>query len=116
MNRLALSLLNIDPKCFKHSKNPSCFDLLLTNFKPSFTKTNVFENGIFDLHKMISTTMKLHFTRESPKTKYYRDCRKSDTYYFSSELSGQIASTFALLKRMKSLKSYMNSVGFIQYS
>ena len=36
----ALSPLNIDPTCFKNSKNPSCIDLLVTNFKPSFMKTN----------------------------------------------------------------------------
>ena len=68
----ALSPLNIDPICFKNSRNPSCMDLLLTNFKPSFMNTNVFETGISDHHKMISTIMKLHFTRESPKAKYYR--------------------------------------------
>ena len=36
---------------------------------------------------MISTIMKLHFTGGSPKTKYYRDYRKFDIDYFSSELS-----------------------------
>ena len=78
-------------------------------------KTNVFETGISDLYKMISTTMKLHFTRESPKTKYYRDCRKFDIDYFSSELSSQIASIFVLPKKMKTAKSCMNSVGFAQF-
>ena len=83
----ALSPLNIDPTCFMNSKNPSCMDLLLTNFKPSFMKANVFETGIPHHHKMISTIMKLHFTRESPKTKHYRDYCKFDINYFSSELS-----------------------------
>ena len=68
----ALSPLNIDPIYFKNSRNPSCMDLLLASFKPSFMNINFFETGISDLHKMISTIMKLHFTRESPKTKYYR--------------------------------------------
>ena len=36
LNRFALSPLNIDTVCFKYSKNPSCIDLLLTNFKRSF--------------------------------------------------------------------------------
>ena len=108
LDTFALSLSNIDPTCFKNSKNPSCFDLLQKNIKPSFMKTNVFETGISDLYKMISTTMKLHFTRESPKTKYYRDC-------FSSELSSQIASIFVLSKKMKAAKSCMNSVGFAQF-
>ena len=70
LDAFALSPLNNDPTCFKNSKNPSCIDLLLTNFKRSFMKINNFETDISDHHKMISTIMKLHFTRESPKTKY----------------------------------------------
>ena len=100
LDMFALSPLNNDPTCFKNSKNPSCIDLLLTNFKPSFMKTNNFETGISDHHKMISTIMKLHFTRGSPKTKYYRDYRKVDIDYFSSELSRQLDSVFVLSKRM----------------
>ena len=98
LDTFALSPLNNDPTCFKNSKNPSCIDLLLTNFKPSFMKTNNFETGISDHHKMISTIMKLHFTRESPKTKYYRDYRKFDIDYFSSELSRQLNSVFCSIK------------------
>ena len=45
-------------------------------------KTNVFETGISDHQKMFSTIMKLNFTRESPKIKYYRDYRKFDIDYF----------------------------------
>ena len=71
LDTFALSPLNTDPTCSKYSKNPSCIDLLLTNFKSSFMKTNIFETGISDHHKIISTIMKLHFTRGSPKTKYH---------------------------------------------
>ena len=39
----ALLPLSTNTTCFKNSKNPSCIDLLLTNFKPSFIKTDVFE-------------------------------------------------------------------------
>ena len=78
LDTFALPPLNIDPSCFKNSKNPSCIDLLLTNFKPSLMKTNLFETGISDHHKMISTSMKLHFTRGSCKTKYYQDYREFD--------------------------------------
>ena len=69
LDTFALSPLNTDPTCFKNSKNPSCIDFLLTNFKPSFMKTIVFETGISDHQKMITAIMKLHFTRERPKTK-----------------------------------------------
>ena len=47
---------------------------------------------------MISTIMKLHFAREIPKTKYYRDYRKFDIDYFSTELSRQLDSTFSSFK------------------
>ena len=70
LDTFALSPLNIVlmiPTCFKNSRNSRCIKLLLTNFRPSFMKVNVFETSISDHHKMISTVMKLHFTRESPK-------------------------------------------------
>ena len=49
LGTLALSPLNTETTSFKNSKNPSCINLLLTNFKPSFIET-----GIFDHHKIIS--------------------------------------------------------------
>ena len=72
LDTFVLSPVNVNSTCFKNSKNPSCIDLLPTNFKPSVMKTNFFETGISDHHKMISNIMKHHFTRESPKTSYYR--------------------------------------------
>ena len=73
LDTFTLSPLNVNATCFKNSKNPSCIDLLLTIFKPSFMKTNVFETGISDHRKMISTITKLHFIRGSPKIKSNRD-------------------------------------------
>ena len=61
-------------------------------------KRNIFETGISDQHKMISTIMKLDSTRESPKTKHYRDYHKFEIDYFSSELSGQLESVFCSIK------------------
>ena len=101
----ALSLSNIDQTCFKNSRNTSCIDLVLTDFKICFTKTNVLETGISDHHKIISTIMKLHFTKESPKTKYYQDYSKFDINYFSSDLSCQLDSTFCLFKENETVKS-----------
>ena len=106
LDTFALSPLNICPTCFNNSENPSCIGLLLINFKPSFMKTNVFETGISDHHKMISTIMKLHFTRESPKTKYHRDYRKFDIDYFSSEVSRQLDSTFSSFKENKDCEEF----------
>ena len=79
-------------------------DLLFSNIKPSFMIKNVFETGISDHHKMISTIMKLHFKRESPKTKYYRDYRKFDINYFSFEVSHQLDSIFSSFKEKEDCK------------
>ena len=72
-----LSSLNTHPTCIQNLKKSNCISLVLKNFKPSFMKTNVFGTGISDHHKMTSTVVKLHFTKESPKGKY-RDCSKFD--------------------------------------
>ena len=87
--------LNVYPICLKNSKNPSCIDLLVTNFKSSFMKTNDFETGISDYQKMISTAVKLQFKMECPKTKYYQDYCKFDIDYLSSEHSRQLDSTYS---------------------
>ena len=104
--------LNIGPTCFKNRNNLSCINLLLTNFKPTFMKTNILETGISDHHKVISTIMKLHFTRESPKTKYYRDYRKVDIDFFSSGLSHQLDSTFCSFKENEGCKELSESSQF----
>ena len=98
LDTFALQPLNIDPTCFKNSKNPSCINLLLTNFKPTFMKANIFGTEISDHHKMISTIIKLGFTRESARTKYYRDYLKFDIDYFSSEIPRQLDATFCSFK------------------
>ena len=87
LDKFALPPLNIGSTCFKNSKTLSYIYLLLTNFKPSFMKTNIFETVVSDLHKMMCAIMKSHFIRESSETKYYQDCRKFDVDYFSPELS-----------------------------
>ena len=49
--------------------------------------------------------MKLYFTRERLKTKYYRDYRKFDIDYFSSDLSRQSNSAFISFKENEDLKN-----------
>ena len=46
------------PTCFKNPINPSCIDLILTNWKDSFQKTIILETGTSDHHNMIVTTLK----------------------------------------------------------
>ena len=106
LNTFALSPLDVDPTCVNNSKNSGCINLLRTNFKPSFMKTNVFETVVSGYHKMISTITKLYFTKESPKTKYHGGYRKFDIDYFSSELSRQLDSTLCFIKKNEAFKEF----------
>ena len=46
--------------CFK-GDGGSCIDLLITNSKFSFMKTNCFETGLSDHHHMIHAILKAKF-------------------------------------------------------
>ena len=52
--------------CFK-SDGGSCIDLLITNSKFSFMKTNCFETGLSDHHHMIYTILKTKFEVNIPQ-------------------------------------------------
>ena len=61
-------------------------------------KTNIFETGVSDHHKMVSTIMKRNFAMESSRRKYYQKYFKFDIDYFSSELSRLIDTAFSSIK------------------
>ena len=61
-------------------------------------KTNIFETGVSDHHKVISTIMKPNFAMESSRRKYYQKYFKFDIDYFSSEHSRLIDSAFSSIK------------------
>ena len=44
--------------CFKNIENPSCVDLTITDTPGSFEHTDVFETGISDHHKLVTTVLK----------------------------------------------------------
>ena len=54
------SLFNLikEPTCFKNTENPSCIDLILTNFPKCFQHSMAIETGLSDFHKMTVTVMK----------------------------------------------------------
>ena len=64
----------------KNLNNPSCIDLLLTNFPKCFQNSCVLETGLSDFRKMIVTVMKAHFRKLEPKIINYRNYR-----YFSND-------------------------------
>ena len=62
------SLIN-KATCYKNSNNPSCIDLILTNFPKIFQNLSVIETGLSDLHKIVVTVMKMNFRILGPEIK-----------------------------------------------
>ena len=67
-----LSNLIKEPTCFKNHENPSCIDLILTNFPRHFQNSMAVETGLSDCHKMIVTVMKSQYEKLKPKLISYR--------------------------------------------
>ena len=57
--------------CYKSVENPSCIDLLLTNYSKSFQKTRVISSSISDFHKIIVTAVKITFPKAKPRQIYF---------------------------------------------
>ena len=64
--------------CFKSIENPSCIDLIITDKPGTFQHTNVFETGISDHHKLVTTVMKAKFTMAAPNYVYYDDYKNKN--------------------------------------
>ena len=65
--------------CYKNANNPSCIDLLLTNFPKYFQNSSVIETGLSNFYKMEVTMMKTNFRKLEPKITNYRNYR----YFFN---------------------------------
>ena len=91
MNLFGLECLIKKPTCFQ-SKNPSCFDLILTNKKDLFKNSNVLEVGISDHHSLTITTLKSQLVKGNAKTKLYRDYSEFNMDNFKAELDDKLKS------------------------
>ena len=78
--------------CFK-GDGGSYIDLLITNSKFSFMKTNSFETGLSDDHHMIYTILETKFEKFKPKKSIYRNFKQNDGGQFKLD----IFSTMSLL-------------------
>ena len=67
--------------CFKYDGG-SCIDLLITNSKVLFLKTNFFVTGLSDHHHMIYTILKTKFEKFEPKKSIYRNFKQYDSDQF----------------------------------
>ena len=74
-----------NPTCFK-SKRGRCIDLMLTNRKHSFMKSQSFETGFSDHHHLIYTILKTTFVKLPPKIVTYRDYKKFCAEEFVNDL------------------------------
>ena len=76
--------------CIESIENPSCFDLIITDKLGSLQHINVFETGISDHHKLVTTVMKAKFTKASPKYIHYRNYKNFNEQDFKLELRGRM--------------------------
>ena len=59
------SLIN-SPTCYK-SINPTCIDLILTNKKNHFMKSDTYETDLSDHHKLIATILRKTISKGNSK-------------------------------------------------
>ena len=82
--------------CFKDDGG-SCIDLLITNSKFSFMKTNSFETGLSDHHHMIYTILKTKFEKFEPKKLIYRNLKQFDIDEFKFDIYNGMSAKRTLL-------------------
>ena len=76
--------------CFK-SDGGLCIDLLITNSKFSFMKTNSFETGLSDHHHIIYTILKIKFEKFEPKKLIYRNFKQFNSEQFKLDICNSIS-------------------------
>ena len=77
--------------CYKNPNNPSCIDLLLTNFPKYFQNSCVIETGLSDFHKMVVTVMKTNFRKLEPKIINYRNYRYFSNDRFKEKVTSELS-------------------------
>ena len=76
--------------CFESIENPSCVDLIITDKPGSFQHTNIFERGISDHHKLVTTVIKSKFGKALPKYVHCRNYQNVNEQDFKFELRGKL--------------------------
>ena len=71
----------IDRSICYQSQITTGIDLILTNNKNHFNLSDNFENSFFDLHMLISTTMKCRNVKGPPKKKMCRLNKNFNLYF-----------------------------------
>ena len=76
-----------DKTCFTKSSESSLDVIILTNKPRYFFHSQSIETGISDVHTMVSTLMKFHFTRLKTIKIYYLSYKNYSDEYFIKDLS-----------------------------
>ena len=95
MNIFGLKNLIKDKTCF-FKGHESSIDIMLTNNPNKFYKSQSFELGCSDCHKIVTTSLKAHVPRLKSKKISYRCMRNFDKEAFHQELSSNILNKFEL--------------------
>ena len=74
-----------EPTCFK-SQNSTRLDLILTNRPRNFMKSQNFETGLSDCHKLVCSILRASSKKLPPKIIKYRDQRHFDQEKFLDDL------------------------------
>ena len=53
--------------CYKNPDNPTCIDLILTNWPKNFQESSTLETGLSDFHKMVLTVFKSEAPNLTPR-------------------------------------------------
>ena len=109
MTTFNLKNLIKDMTCFSKD-HKSSIDIILTNKSKSFFKSNVFELGLSDCHKMITATLRAHIPRIKTKLISYRSMKNFDKEKFLKDLS-KFTNNFTFLLNVNS--DYERFIGHI---
>ena len=71
-----------EPTCYKNLYNPTCVDLVLTNFPKNFQESPALETGLSDFQKMVLTVFKSEAPNLTPRVVSYRKHKHFDSDKF----------------------------------
>ena len=86
LNKFSFESLMTSPTRFK-SVTPTCIDLILTNHKQYFMKSQTHVTAKSHFYTLTLNIMRNTFYKGNPKTKFYRDYTNFDCEIFQRELS-----------------------------
>ena len=85
-NLNCLESLMQKPTCYKNPSQPTCIDLILTNWPNYFQHSEVFATNLSDFHLLTVTELKMNFQKQKPKILAYCDYKTFDNNAFRHDI------------------------------